>query len=140
MNTNKVILAGRLGKDPETKQVGENTVTNFSLATNRRWKNKEGEKQEATDWHNIVIWGGQAKVAQDYLKKGSECLVVGELRTRSYDDKDGIKRYVTEVFVTELSLGSRPVAPTEPSSEPENKGPVPSPVVNAQDDDMDLPF
>lgn len=105
---NKVILLGRLGKDAETKFTPSGAArTQFSIATNRRWKDQQtGDWKEETDWHNIVLW--RSENVANYLQKGTQVYVEGRLSTRSYDDKDGNKRYVTEVVADELVLlGSR---------------------------------
>ena len=96
---NKVFLVGRLGKDPEIRFSGDgNAIANFSIATNETWKNKEGTQQEKTDWHNIVVFGASAeKYIQPYVKKGTLVSVEGKLQTRDWEDKDGNKRYTTEV-------------------------------------------
>ena len=96
---NKVFLVGRLGKDPEIRfSGGGNAIANFSIATNETWKNKEGNQQEKTDWHNIVVFGASAeKYIQPYVKKGTLVSVEGKLQTRDWEDKDGNKRYTTEV-------------------------------------------
>ena len=96
---NKVFLVGRLGKDPEIRFSGDgNAVANFSIATNETWKSKEGTQQEKTDWHNIVVFGASAeKYIQPYVKKGTLVSVEGKLQTRDWEDKDGNKRYTTEV-------------------------------------------
>jgi single-strand DNA-binding protein len=102
---NKVQLIGRLGQDPEVKHLeGGKTVANFSLATNYKFKNKQGEWAESTDWHNLVAWGKTAEIIEKYVLKGSEIGIEGRLTTRSWDDKDGNKRYTTEVLVNELML------------------------------------
>ena len=97
---NKVFLVGRLGKDPEIRFSGDgNAIANFSIATNETWKNKEGTQQEKTDWHNIVVFGASAeKYIQPYVKKGTLVSVEGKLQTRDWEDKDGNKRYTTEVI------------------------------------------
>jgi single-strand DNA-binding protein len=105
---NKVILVGHLGKDAETRfTTGGQSVTNFSVATSRRWKDQAtNEWKEETDWHNVVLW--RAENLANYLTKGKQVYVEGRLRTRSYDDKDGNKRYVTEVMADDvLLLGGR---------------------------------
>jgi single-strand DNA-binding protein len=107
-SVNKVILVGHLGKDAETRfTTGGQSVTNFSVATSRRWKDQQsGEWKEETDWHNVVLW--RAENLANYLTKGKQVYVEGRLRTRSYDDKDGNKRYVTEVMADDvLLLGGR---------------------------------
>jgi single-strand DNA-binding protein len=96
---NKVELIGRLGGDPECREVGDSLVANFNLATNEYWKDKNGEKQESTEWHKIVMWGPQAKLAQSFLKKGSQVFLEGKNQTRQWETKEGEKRYTTEVNV-----------------------------------------
>jgi len=103
-SVNKVILLGRLGKDPELKYTPSGqAVTKFSLATSERWKDKaSGEFQEKTEWHNIVCWAKLAETANQYLTKGSSVYVEGRLQTRTWDDKEGKKHYMTEVIVGEM--------------------------------------
>jgi len=95
---NKVILIGNLGKDPEVMNL-ENGVkrANFSLATTETYKDKNGTKTSVTEWHNIVLWRGLAEVAETYLKKGNQVYIEGKIRSRSWDDKDNNKRYITEI-------------------------------------------
>jgi len=106
---NKVTLIGRLGKDVDAKHLdGGKTVARLSLATTFSFKNQKGDWTNGTDWHNLVIWGKQAETAEKYLKKGSEIAIEGRLTTNSWEDKDGNKRYSTEVIVNEfLMLGSK---------------------------------
>jgi len=111
MNTlrNKVQLIGNLGNDPEiiTLESGKK-LAKFSLATNESYKNSEGEKITQTDWHNLIAWGKTADIIEKYVTKGKEIAVEGKLTSRSYDDKEGNKRYVTEVVVNEvLMLGNK---------------------------------
>jgi single-strand DNA-binding protein len=107
---NKVILVGNLGRDPEVRSTtsGQQVAT-FSIATSRKWKDREGNRQEQTEWHNIVCWGRQAEVAGQYLTKGKQIYVEGRLQTRSWDDKQsGEKKYKTEVVCDNFQmLGSR---------------------------------
>ena len=105
MSVNKVILVGRLGKDPETRYMtnGE-AVTNASLATSENWKDKNGEKQERTEWHNLVFYRRLAEVAGEYLKKGSQIYVEGKIQTRKWQDKEGKDRYTTEIVVNEMTM------------------------------------
>lgn len=106
---NKVILVGNLGKDPEVKTVSNGVqVARFSVATSESYTNKEGQKIENTEWHNVVLWRGLAGVAEKYLKKGNKVYIEGKLRNRQYDDKDGNKRYTTEVEATDMLLLDRP--------------------------------
>ena len=109
MSVNKVILIGRLGKDPETRYMtsGE-AVTNATLATSENWKDKSGEKQEKTEWHNLVFYRRLAEIAGEYLKKGSQIYVEGRIQTRKWQDKDGSDRYSTEIIANEMQmLGGR---------------------------------
>lgn len=95
---NKATIVGRLGRDPETRYTQNGTaVTNLAVATSESYKDKEGAKQEKTEWHRVVVWGKQAENVGQYLSKGRMVLVEGKLQTRSYDDKDGVTRYVTEI-------------------------------------------
>jgi len=110
MSVNKVILIGRLGKDPETRYMtsGE-AVTNATLATSENWKDKSGEKQEKTEWHNLVFYRRLAEIAGEYLKKGSMIYVEGKLQTRKWQTKEGQDRYTTEIVVNEMTmLGGKP--------------------------------
>jgi single-strand DNA-binding protein len=108
MAVNKVILVGNVGKDPETRYLDENTpVCKFSLATSEVYRNKDGEKIEQTEWHNIVLWRGLAKVAEQYVKKGSQLYIEGRIKSRSYDDKDGIKKYITEIVGDNMQMLGR---------------------------------
>ncbi|MBT6582105.1 MAG: single-stranded DNA-binding protein [Bacteroidetes Order II. Incertae sedis bacterium] len=102
---NKVILVGNLGKDPELRYTGSGTaVCNFSLATNESYKNAEREMVEKTEWHNLVVWSRLAEICNEYLKKGSQAYFEGSLQTRSYDDRDGNKKYTTEIKVREMMM------------------------------------
>ena len=103
---NKVILVGNVGKDPETKFLPSGSpVTNFSLATSERYKDKSGEFQERTEWHNVVAFDRLAEIVRDYVKKGSKLYIEGRIQTRSWDDKQtGQKRYMTEIHVRDLVL------------------------------------
>ena len=108
MNVNKVILVGRLTRDPEmrTTPTGQSVAT-ISMATNSFWTDKSGQKQDKTEYHSVVLWGRQAEIASQYLTKGQECFIEGRLQTRSYTAKDGSERKVTEVIGETMQLGSR---------------------------------
>jgi len=99
MSVNKVIILGRLGQDPELKHTPSgNAVCNFSLATTESWNDKaSGQKQEKTEWHRVVVWGKLAELCNQYLAKGRQAYVEGSLQTRSWDDKEGNKKYTTEI-------------------------------------------
>lgn len=106
---NKVILIGNLGRDPEIRYTqGGQPVANFTLATNERWTGKDGERQERTEWHKIVVWGKQAELCAEYLSKGRKVYLEGRLQTRDWEDKDGNKRWTTEIVANTVQfLGSR---------------------------------
>ena len=104
-SVNKVILIGNLGKDPEVKYTPSGTpVAKFSLATNERFKDKAGEWQDRTEWHNIVAWQRLAEIVGEYVKKGQKVYIEGRIQTRSWDDKDGQKKYMTEIIANDLVL------------------------------------
>ncbi len=105
MSVNKVILIGNVGKDPEVRYLDNNLpICKMSLATSEVYKNKAGEKVTTTEWHNVILWRGLAEVAEKYVKKGSQVYIEGRLRTRSYDDKDKVKRYTTEIVADVMQL------------------------------------
>ena len=118
---NKVILIGNLGKDPEIITFETAKKATFPLATTEYFKNKAGEKVEQTEWHNIVCWRGLADIAEKILKKGTQIFIEGKLRTRSWEDKDGNKRYITEVVADNFSvLANR----NHPDNNQENEQPI----------------
>lgn len=108
MYLNKAIIFGNLTRDPELKALPSGmSVCTFSLATNRVWKDRDGKKQESTDYHNIVVFGKQAELVSQYLRKGSSALVEGRIQTRSWDDKDGQKKYRTEIVADGIQFGPK---------------------------------
>ncbi len=145
MSVNKAILVGYVGNDPEVRYIDNGIpVCNFRLATSEVYKNRNGERITSTEWHNVVLWRGLAEVAEKYVKKGTQLYVEGRIRTRSWDDKDGNKRYTTEIIGDNMQLlGKRmdessgtaaPDKPAEPAQqEPDDAGPE----MNETDD---LPF
>ena len=107
---NKVFIIGRLGSDPEVRYTQDGAaVANFSIATSESWKDKEsGQKMEKTEWHKIVVWKRLAEICGEYLKKGKEVYIEGKLKTRSWEQDDGVKRYMTEIHATYMQmLGSK---------------------------------
>lgn len=124
MNVNKVILVGRLTRDPDVRTTSSGqTVTTVGLATNDFWKDKNGQKQERTEFHNIVLWGRLGEIAGQYLSKGQEAYFEGRIQSRTYTGKDGVERKTTEVVATNMQLGSRAQGssyqrPTAPASTP----------------------
>lgn len=158
MNVNKVILVGRLTRDPEirTTPTGQSVAT-IGIATNNFWTDKSGQKQEKTEFHTVILWGRQAEIAGQYLTKGQELFVEGRLQTREYTAKDGSQRRTTEVVGENMQLGSRAggssaggSAPRTPSSAPatsRNAAPVQEeeiPTINLDDEKEikieDVPF
>jgi single-strand DNA-binding protein len=109
MSVNKVILVGNVGKDPEVRHLDTGVaVANFPLATSESYTAKNGDKVTTTEWHNIVLWRGLAEIAEKYVTKGRQLYIEGRIRTRSYDDKDGVKRYTTEIYGDVMQmLGTR---------------------------------
>ena len=105
LGVNKVILIGNLGKDPELRYTPSGQPTaSFSLATTERWNDKNGQRQERTEWHNIVAWGKLAELVNQYLKKGRSAYVEGRINTRSWDDRDGNKKYRTEIVASQIQF------------------------------------
>ncbi len=109
MSVNKVILVGNVGKDPETRYLeGGTAVCSFPFATSETYRNRDGERITTTEWHNVVLWRGLAEVAEKYVRKGSQLFIEGRIRTRSWDDRDGNKRYTTEIVGDNMQmLGKR---------------------------------
>ncbi|MBF8965341.1 single-stranded DNA-binding protein [Pontibacter sp. FD36] len=104
-SVNKVILIGNLGKDPEVRHLeGGVAVARFPIATSETFKDKNGERQERTEWHNIVLWRGLAEVAEKYVRKGHSVYIEGKLRTDNYQDKDGVQRYRTEIVADSMTM------------------------------------
>jgi single-strand DNA-binding protein len=149
MNVNKVILVGRLTRDPEVRSTSSGqSITTVGIATNNYWTDKSGQKQERTEYHNIVLWGRLAEIAGQYLSKGQEAYFEGRLQSRTYTGKDGVERKVTEVVAENMQLGSRPqgasqarpaTAPSQPAKEEE------IPTINLDEEEKevkieDVPF
>ena len=122
---NRVTLIGRLGKDPEVRKLESGaTVAKFTLATSESYKDKDGNKQETTEWHNIVMWRTQAEIAEKYLKKGMLIYLEGKITYREYTDKDNAKKYFTEIVCSNFQmLERREVGSSEPSQESAAKSP-----------------
>lgn len=135
---NKVMLIGNLGKDPEVRYTTSGqAVASFSLATTEKYKNKSGEWEEKTEWHNIVLWGKLAEIAKDYLSKGKTAYIEGRLQTRKWQDKDGRDRYTTEIVGDRMQmLSPKGGGGARPGNEP--GGAYDDPVSYNQDDD--IPF
>ncbi len=129
---NTVTLIGRIGKDPEVKHLENSVVGTFSLATTKKYK-KDGERVEETQWHNIVIWGKGAEIAEKYLKKGSKIALRGEIRYRTYES-EGVKKYFTEIYCLEFEMLDK-----KPENQDTNQDKVSRKEIEEQPED-DLPF
>ncbi|NOQ70673.1 MAG: single-stranded DNA-binding protein [Crocinitomix sp.] len=144
-SVNKVILIGNLGKDPEVRYLENGTgVANFSIATSETFTDKNtGQKREITDWHNIVLWRGLAKIAETYLKKGMKVYIEGKLKTRSWTDDKNQTRYTTEVVADQMTMLSRAEQNPNQQSYPktvENKPVQPMDTKLNKEPEDDLPF
>ena len=151
MSVNKVILVGNVGRDPEVRHLDSGVaVANFPLATSETYIAKNGDKVTTTEWHNIVLWRGLADVAEKYVTKGRQLYIEGRIRTRNYDDKDGNKRYVTEIYGDVMQLlGSRTEGQSNDNQSQQNYGSQESsspsgnnnePDLQDSEGDDDLPF
>ena len=144
MSFNKVILIGNVGKDPEVRHLETGiAVASFTLATTERYKNRNGELQDQTEWHNIVCWRNLAELSEKYIKKGAQIFVEGKIRTRSWADQTGAKRYTTEIVADNIRLLDRKGAVTgTPADMPVQAAPVSQPTFTAPVEDAsdDLPF
>lgn len=145
MNLNKIFIIGRLTADPQlrTTPAGDQVGT-FSVATNRNWTDRSGQRKESTEFHNVVVWGRQAEIVNQFLKKGSTIFVEGRLQTRSWEGKDGQMRKTTEIIGERIQLGPRPMgqAAVADTGAPE-KEEAEMPVINLEEGEIkpeDLPF
>ena len=135
---NKVILIGRLGADPEVRYTQDGAmVTNFRLATDEQWKDKTGEKVQRTEWHRIVTFGKLAEICGNYLSKGRLVYIEGRIQARSWDDKDGNKRYATEIIALNMQMIERKGQSADQSQSPVNAG---SSFKGTEMADDDVPF
>jgi len=141
MNLNKAILIGRLTRDPEMRSLPSGQpVTSFGLATNRVFVDKSGQKQEQTDFHNIVLFGRLAEIASQYLKKGSLAMIEGRIRTRNWQDQSGNQRSRTEIIAERMQLGPRAAGRVVPPAKPEKETPPQEeiPVVEENEGEIDI--
>ena len=144
MSVNKVILIGRLGRDPEVRYMpnGE-AVANFGVATSEQWKDKAGAKQEKTEWHNITMYRRLAEIAGDYLRKGQEVYIEGKIQSRKYTGKDGVERTAYEIIASEMKMiggkgDSSSAVQDEPKPQPVQREQASAPIVDELDDG--IPF
>jgi single-strand DNA-binding protein len=141
MNLNKVMLVGRLTRDVEIRNTASGqSVASISMATNRFWKDKSGQRQDQTEFHNIVLWGRLAEIAGQYLSKGQEAYIEGRLQTRKYTTKDGTERRTTEIVAENMQLGSRAQGSSGQYSAPAQRPTQPSaPVANKETPIEEIP-
>ena len=155
MSVNKVILVGRLGRDPETRYIPNgDAITNFSLATDEQWRDRNGERQTRTEWHNVSLYGKLGEIANQYLRKGSQVFIEGKIQSRKYTDKDGIERMAYNIIGNEMKmLGNRndgsdsgnnnaaPPTSNPPPEAPRRQPPQQTPTTPPIDDiDDNIPF
>ena len=155
MSVNKVILVGRLGRDPETRYMPNgDAITNFSLATDEQWRDRNGERQTRTEWHNVSLYGKLGEIAGQYLRKGSQVFIEGKIQSRKYTDKDGIERMAYNIIGNEMKmLGNRndgfdsgnnnaaPPTSNPPPEAPRRQPPQQTPTTPPIDDiDDSIPF
>lgn len=134
---NKVILIGRLGGAPELRYTANGkAVASFKVATNEQWTGKDGEKEERTEWHRIVAWGRLGEICGEYLKKGTQVYLEGRIQTRSWEDKEGVKRYTTEIVAQTMQMLS-PSTKAGTASSTDEKFPSEEPISIPEDD---IPF
>ena len=146
---NKVILIGRLGADPEVKTLESGTkVASIRLATTERYKDKNGNQQESTEWHNVVLWRGLADITERYLKKGDQVYIEGRIKTRKWTDQNGTDRYSTDIVANEMTMLGGPGGGSSSGGGQQSSAPASSPATNQvnepssslDDIDDDLPF
>ncbi len=143
MSVNKVILVGRLGRDPEVRYLpnGE-AVANFSIATSEQWKDRNSERQERTEWHNITMYRRLAEIAGDYLRKGQEVYIEGKIQSRKYTGKDGVERTAYEIIASEMKMiggkgdSSSSAVQDEPKPQPVQREQASAPIVDDLSDDV----
>ena len=155
MSVNKVILVGRLGRDPETRYMPNgDAITNFSLATDEQWRDRNGERQTRTEWHNVSLYGKLGEIASQYLRKGSQVFIEGKIQSRKYTGKDGIERTAYDIIGSEMKmLGNRndgsdsgnnnaaPPTSNPPPEAPRRQPPQQTPTTPPIDDiDDSIPF
>ncbi|MBI0098344.1 single-stranded DNA-binding protein [Snodgrassella alvi] len=155
MSVNKVILIGRLGRDPETRYMPNgDAITNFSLATDEQWRDRNGERQTRTEWHNVSLYGKLGEIANQYLRKGSQVFVEGKIQSRKYTDKDGIERMAYNIIGNEMKMPSNrndgsdsgnnnaaPLTSSNPPPAPHRQPPQHESTTAPIDDiDDDIPF
>ena len=137
-SVNKVILIGNLGRDPEVRHTQSGTpVANFTMATTERWNDQAGERQERTEWHRVVVWGKQADIAGEYLRKGKQVYVEGSLQTREWTDREGNKRYTTEIRAQRFQMLGRA---TDSAAVPAGDAPAVAEPSGGGYEEDDIPF
>jgi single-strand DNA-binding protein len=139
-SVNKVILVATMGKDPEIRYMNNgDAVANLSMATSDNWKDKSGDKQERTEWHRVVMFGIQAEIAGEYLKKGSQVYIEGRLQTRKWTDKSNVEHYTTEIVADRMQMLGGKSSASNNASKPSNKSQSNQGGFEAMDEDL-IPF
>jgi len=140
-SVNKAILVGNLGKDPEVRRAQSGTaVANFTLATNESWNNKDGQREERTEWHRVVVFGKLAEICEKYLQKGKQVYIEGRIQTRSWEDREGNKRYTTEIVASNMVMLSRSGMGSSDSMAPPIENGAYGPSGSSGNQDDDIPF
>lgn len=142
MSLNKILLIGNVGQTPQVRTVGDSKVAQFNLATTERFKGKDGQMREETEWHNVSVWGKLAEVIEKYVDKGSQLYVEGRIKTEKFKGNDGTDKYVTRIVASTLQLlGSKKDSQSAPQSPAPQQKPKTTPLPTAgEPDDNDLPF
>lgn len=135
---NKVILIGNLGDDPENRAVGDTSVTNIRIATNETYKDKSGEKKTDTEWHSVELWGGLAKVSNQYLKKGSMVYIEGKIKTEQWQDSEGNNRRNVKIRANSMTMLDKKGTPLQQPQTKQAKSTAPAAIIESSDDS--LPF
>lgn len=140
MSVNKVFLIGNVGQDPQIRQVGDQKVASFNLATTEKFKGRDGNMVESTEWHNISVWGKLAEVVEKFVSKGTQLYVEGKIKTEKYTDKEGNDRFITKINATSLQLlGGKKDGATQERFDPRHANTTPLPGPGEPEDD-DMPF
>lgn len=141
MSVNKVILLGSVGKDPEVKDINGTKCATFTLATNETYKDRNGERQTNTEWHTIVCWRNTAEIVEKFVKKGMQLYIEGRIKTRSWDDQSGNKRYATEIFADSVQMLGKKEDSSRPAQHQETRPKYnTTPISAGEDNGDDLPF
>ena len=140
MSVNKVILVGNVGKTPDVRQAGERKVAQFTLATSEKYKTRDGNWAEATEWHNIVAWDRLAELAEKFVDKGTQLYIEGKIKTEKYTDKTGVEKFITRIIVNTMQLLGKPEPKSSQEPAPRTAPQTQPATMASSSDDGDLPF